>query len=235
MERSGQFGIVQFTRTLLRRRANVRTSRLFTIAFLASIAVTQLFVGSAEAQAPAAASTGGHKIAVVDIGLIFREHPAIKQRLSSVETSVKAADSEIMVKRKELQQVVESLKALNPGSPDYAAQEEKAAHLESELKLEANRKRKELAEAEAKIYFESYQQIAAAVQQIALHNQIDLVLRYNSEEMDLQNEDSVLRGLQKSVVYHKADLNLTPYVMQYLNRATATASPATGAPAGNRR
>ncbi len=213
----------------------MRTSRLFPVALLVSLVATSVMTTTASAQAPAAGSQG-HKIAVVDIGLIFREHPAIKQRLSTVEASVKAADAEITNKRKELQQVVESLKALNPGTPDYAAQEEKAAHLESELKLEASRKRKELAEAEAKIYFESYQQISQVVKKIAEFNQIDLVLRYNSEEMDLQNEDSVLRGLQKSVVYHKDSLNLTPFVMQYLTQAISqTASPTTGAPAANRK
>ncbi len=214
----------------------MRITRLLSVSLLVLLALTCLPISSVSAQAPADASSGGHRIGVVDVGLIFREHAGIKQRLSAVEATLKAYDAELMTKRKEIQTTVEALKTLNPGSQEYAAQEEKAARLESELKLEASRKRKELAEAEAKVYFESYQQIASAVKRIAEYNKIDLVLRYNSEEMDLQSEESVLRGLQKSVVYRKDGLDLTPVVMTLLNQAAATtASPATGAPANGVR
>ena len=207
----------------------MRNSRLLNVNVLGIVAALSIVAGTGSTQTP---TSPGHKIAVVDIGYIFRTHEGIKQRLGSVETTLKAYDTELKSKQRELAQGVEALKQFNAGSPEYAAQEEKVARLESGLKLEANRKRKELAEAEAKVYFESYQQIATAVQTIAQHNGIHLVMRYNSEEMELENEDSVLRGLQKSVVYRSTELDMTPVVMQLLNQGTQTANAgaATAAP-----
>jgi Skp family chaperone for outer membrane proteins len=203
----------------------VRNFQLLNVTLLGLLTTLAVTANTGLAQAPASA---GHKIAVVDIGYIFRNHEGIKQKLGTVEATLKAYDQELNNKKREMGQAIEALKQFNPGSPEYATQEEKAARLESDLKLEANRKRKELAEAEAKVYFESYQQIATAVQTISEHNGIHLVLRYNSEEMELQNEESVLRGLQKSVVYRAKDLDMTPYVLQLLNQPAQTAA----APAG---
>ncbi len=74
--------------------------------------------------------------------------------------------------------------------------------MESKLRLDMNRKRKELADAEAKIYFDNYQLIANGVKFLAQHYKINLVLRYNSEDMDLEKGDSVIRGVMKNIVYH---------------------------------
>ncbi|MDA8746365.1 hypothetical protein N9N28_17215, partial [Rubripirellula amarantea] len=75
-------------------------------------------------------------------------------------------------------------------SPEYSAQEEKVASLESKLRLDMARKRKELADAEAQIYFQNYQRIAKTVELIAKHNKVNIVLRYNSENMDLEKGES---------------------------------------------
>jgi Skp family chaperone for outer membrane proteins len=185
---------------------------------------------TSHAQAPAATGT---KIGVVDVGYIFKNHAGINQRLKSVETTLKAYDTELTGKRNSMQAEVAQLKTLKAGSADYAAQEEKLARMDSELKLEASRKRKELAEAEAKVYFESYQLISSAVAQIANFNGVDLVLRYNSEEMDLKDEESVLRGLQKSVVFRRDNMDMTQLVMQFLDKTsgqTQTPSASNGNP-----
>ena len=46
-----------------------------------------------------------------------------------------------------------------------------------------------------------------------------MVLRYNSEEMDLERGDSVIRGVMKNIVYHDEALDMTKGVMQYLDKA----------------
>jgi len=131
---------------------------------------------------------------------------------------LKAFDAELKEKRESLKTQVAKLKQLNPGSPDYAALEEKVAQMESKLRLDMARKQKELADAEAKIYFQNYQRIAAGVEFLAKHYKIDLVLRYNGEDMDQSKGESVLRGVMKNVVYYDESLDMTPGVMQYLDK-----------------
>ena len=44
------------------------------------------------------------------------------------------------------------------------------------------------------------------------------MLNHRSEEMDLEQNDSVTRGVMKQVVYHDSKINLTQAVMRYLEQ-----------------
>ncbi len=159
-----------------------------------------------------------HRIAVVDVAYIFKNHALIKAQVTKVESDLKRYDAELKTKRDDLKSATEQLNQFKAGSPDYANQEEKVAGMQSKLRLDMARKRKELADAEAKIYYENYQKIAEGVKFLAQHYQINLVLRYNSEDMDLEKGDSVIRGVMKNIVYHDEALDMTKGVMQYLDR-----------------
>jgi Skp family chaperone for outer membrane proteins len=174
----------------------------------------------------AAAEEAGHRIAVVDVAHIFKNHSGINAQVKKVEADLKAYDGELQIKREELKQAAEQLKAFKVGSAEYAAQEERVASMESKLRLEMARKRKELADAEARIYFDNYQLIATGVKFLANHYKINIVLRYNSEEMSLEDGDSVIRGVMKNIVYHDAGLDMTKGVMQYLDETMKTAKGA---------
>ena len=168
---------------------------------------------------------GGHQIAVVDVAYIFKNHTAIKAEVAAVEAELKAYDQELSGKRDELKNAAAEMKNFKVGSPDYAAAEERVAGMESKLRLDMARKRKEITDAEAKIYFDNYQRISAGVKYLANHYKINLVLRYNSEEMDLEQGESVIRGVMKNIVYHDEALDMTKGVMQYLDQAKVATAP----------
>lgn len=168
-----------------------------------------------------AQETSPHRIAVVDVAYIFKNHSGIKAQVTQVENDLKNFDAELKTKREALKAAAEQLKQFKVGSPEYAAQEEKVAGMESKLRLDMARKRKELADAEAQIYYENYQQIAEGVKYLAQYYKINLVLRYNSEDMDKDKGDSVIRGVMKNIVYHDDSLDMTKGVMQYLDRRIA--------------
>jgi Skp family chaperone for outer membrane proteins len=197
-----------------------------TIAFV-TLAVAALVPATVFAQQAASAPTG-HRIAVIDVGYIFKNLPEIKAQISKVEADLKKDEAELKQKREALKQAVEQLKTLKIGTADYAKQEEYVANLESKLRLNRSRKQNQLRGVEAKIYFDNYQRIAAAVKAIATHNNIKLVLRFNSEDMDLEQNDSVARGVMKNVVYQDSTINITDTVIKYLERQTNTAQVATG-------
>ncbi len=178
----------------------------------------------------ALAETQAHRVAVIDVAFIFKNHPAIKAQVSEVENELKSYDQELKGKSEELKQLAAELKSFKVGSPDHTSTEERLAGMESKLRLEMARKRKELSDAEAKIYYDNYQRIVACVKALADHNKIDLVLRHNGEEMSLEQGESVIRGVMKNVVYHNAAIDMTQTVMQYLDRmsvAGGTTAPRT--------
>lgn len=202
----------------------MRTS--LNTAFVLGLLAASVLQSAAHAQ-----DSAPHKIAVVDVARILKDHPGIKAQVEKVEQDLKNYDAQLSTKRDEYKQAVEQLKTFNVGTPEYSNQEEKIAQMESRLRLDMNRKRKELVDAEARIYYENYQMIADTVRKIAEHNRIDLVLRYNGEEMELEKQESVIRGVMKDVVYRSDRLDMTDAVMQVLNQRMGVAAGA----AANRR
>jgi len=196
------------------------------VRFLGKMAIL-LATATAITLAPAAAvaEDTGHRLAVVDVAFIFKNHPGIKAQIEAVEGELKSHDQKLQARREELKQAAEKLKTFKVGSPDYAAQEERVASMDSKLRLDMNRIRKELADTEARIYFENYQRIAAGVKFLAQHYKINVVFRYNSEDMDLEQGDSVIRGVMKNIVYHDEALDMTKGVMQYLDQTMTAAKP----------
>lgn len=199
--------------------------------FIGKLAIA-MAIGTLSALAPLAASAEDfHRIAVVDVAYIFKNHPGIKAQVSKVENDLKSYDAELTAKREALKQAAAQLKTLKVGTAAYTAQEEQVASMESKLRLDMQRKRQELADMEARIYFENYQRIAAGVKFLAQHYKINLVLRYNSEDMDMEKGDSVIRGVMKNIVYHDDSLDMTKGVMQYLDQTLKVANAqAAGAP-----
>ena len=169
----------------------------------------------------------GHRVALVDVAYIFKNLPAIKAHVSKVKGDLKKDELERKQRRDTLRQAVEQLKTLKVGSADYARQEEYVANLESQSRLHRVHKYRGLSEAEARLYCDSYQQIAAALRAIATDHNIQLVLNISSTEMDVEQKDSVVRGVMKNVVYHDSTVNITNTVMRYLEQQANAPQAAT--------
>ncbi|TWT50528.1 Outer membrane protein (OmpH-like) [Rubripirellula amarantea] len=204
----------------MRLNAKTATKLALTLGFMV--------LGAVAPTAAKAQDSNGHRVAVIDVAFIFKNHPGIKSQVAAVESDLKGYEATLNGKRDELKAAAEGLKTFKVGSPEYSAQEEKVASLESKLRLDMARKRKELADAEAQIYFQNYQRIAKTVELIAKHNKVNIVLRYNSENMDLEKGESVIRGVMKNIVYHDDSLDMTKGVMDYLDKVQV-ANSGTGA------
>ncbi|TWU38725.1 Outer membrane protein (OmpH-like) [Novipirellula aureliae] len=196
--------------------------RWFGKAAIAFATLAGFVLAPAPVSAQQAASTHppGHRVALIDVTYILKNLPAIKAQISKLEADLEKHKAELKQKRDTLKQSVEQLKTLKVGTADYARQEEYVANLESALRSYTIYKHRELSDAEAKTYYDSYQRMTAVVRAIATRNNINLVLRFNSEDIDSEQNDSVTRGIMRNVVYHDSTVNMTNTVLQYLKEQT---------------
>ena len=198
---------------------------------VAIVTLSTLAPESVSAQAPTqAAPSTGHRIAVVDVAYIFKTHPGIQAEVSKIEKEMQAFQAEVKANRAELQQIAGKLKQYKVGTPEYQDLEKEIAQKEAALRLKMASKQRELAGAEARVYFRNYERITAGVKVMADFYKINLVLRYNSDKLDLEKPDTVIRGVMKNIVYHDEDLDMTKAIMQYLTKQMEqqAAAPATG-------
>jgi Skp family chaperone for outer membrane proteins len=175
--------------------------------------------GTARAPAPQAAPAAQPSVVVIDIGYIFRHHNRFKQMMEDMKADLDAAEREFGGKRNEISQMAEGLKGFNVGSPDYNALEEKITEAQVRLQADMAKRKKEIVQKEAQSYFTVYREIEQEVQYFCERYGVNLVLRYNSEDIDPTNPQSVMQGVNRTVVY-QSRVNITLDILARLQPPT---------------
>jgi Skp family chaperone for outer membrane proteins len=204
--------------------------------------------GLPAAGAPAGALPGGpnrmaptqigvNGIAVVDIAYIFKKHnrfdqemKALKGRVEAAETDLKRMGDEIKKKQDQLK-AYDQQKTFAPGSPEYKRLEEQILKDTGDFNLKRSLQGKEFMEQEGKLYFKVSLEIDDAVKLIATRNNIALVLKFNGDDVDANDRNDILRNINKPIVYFDKNMDITPFVLQELNRSAPVAGPGGPMPA----
>ena len=79
-------------------------------------------------------------------------------------------------------------------------------------------------EQEAQLHFNTYAEVNELIGQLAKAQEIQLVLRYNSQEMDPKNPASVMQRVNGSVVYHNANNDITNVIIGRIRQLKGTAN-----------
>lgn len=195
---------------------------LIALSLVAAVSVA----APASAQQPQA-SPAGVNVALIDISHVFKNHEGFKQKTEAIKQEIKDFETQMNEQRKVVNQKRAKLNDFQAGSAEYQKLEAELAQEIANQNVSAELKKKEIFEREAKIYYETYQEIVQAVEAFARHHNIGLVLRYDSEEIDPNDRSSVLRGVNRQIVYQD-QINISNEILHMLNQqqAHAVAQPA---------
>lgn len=202
---------------------------LVAIAGCALIAGLAVYTATAQGPARAVASpqAGAHRIAVVDIGYIFKMHAGFKMKKADLESQMKAASDRLKQEQEALRKMAQDLQKMPPGTEQYKQLEEEIARRNADLQIRFQLQDKEFARKEATIYHTVYAEIEQEVDYLAKHNGLDAVLRFNGDTVDPDQPAQVMRNVNKLVVWFNEGLDVTPEVLRRLNvrYGTQTANP----------
>lgn len=173
---------------------------------------------------PLQAQGGGTNVAVIDINFIFKNHALFKAKMDDIKRDIETFEEHLRSQRTKITQQTERLKTLPAASQEFTALETSIAEQHTNLQLETSRKRKEILEREAKVYYNAYKHIEDAVALFADANGIGLVLRFSSEDMDPTKRESVLAGVNRPIVFQR-QLNITGQILNQLNRNAPPPGP----------
>lgn len=178
------------------------------------------FVGSATGQAPRAATKSDlpHKIGLIDMGEVFKEYTKFKTLREDLTGEIQQSEAKAKQIADEVQVIQEELKNLQPESADFRAREKKITELTSEFEAFRKNTQRDLMRKEAKIYHTVYLEVADAVKTFSEHFHYTMILRFSREELDSSDPQKVLAGLNRQVVYHQKDDDITDGVIEFLNR-----------------
>ncbi|MFM7070510.1 MAG: OmpH family outer membrane protein [Planctomycetota bacterium] len=182
---------------------------------------------AAPAAAPAARPASTPPVVVIDISEVFKQHSSFNQQLNALKDEIKTLDAYYQAEQKKIVGQRDKLTSFNAGSPEYKRLEEEIARMASDLQVEMALKQKNVAEQEAKVYFNTYNQIYKQVEVFADSYGIGLVLRHNNVQMDPQKRDTVLQGVNRAIVFQR-NLDITEEIIKRVNAANVAAAPAGG-------
>ena len=192
--------------------------------YLLVLALTTGLIAPAVAQTPSA----GHQIAIVDMGEIFTNCVRYKAAIEAMKTQTTALEGQFKADYETMKKMAEEMKALQPGSPDFRKRESEIGKLELDFKFRQAQARKDFEERINGVQFSLYREIDAVVKQIAVANNIALVMRHNTTQPNGNDPQQVLRAINQSVVYYNPGLDITKLVLSKLNENSA--APGTAAP-----
>jgi len=211
------------------RSADVKKSHRWAI--LAIVLSFGYLISLAVAQTPSPARsgqpTGGPRLALIDVTKIFKTHARFKQQMEEMKRDVQTAESRVKTERDAIDRIArEVLPQLNKGTKDYADTEEQLANRQAKLAVDVQRQKNEFLQRESMIYHNVYQEILQATDYFCRAHSIDMVLRFNGEQVDVQRPDSVLTFINRPVVWYDPGLDITDAILQDVNRPAANTGTA---------
>lgn len=192
--------------------------------FLLSQAPSQPGAAQPGAAQPAAARRAAPNIAVIDIGFLFKNLDRFKNGLEGIKRDYENYEKQVRDQQQAITTGAEKLKSMPAGSAEYRALEEQIAEMSTKLRLDMGRKQKDRVDQEAKVYYNAYKEIEWYVQRFADRYGIDLVVRFNAEEMDPNKPESVLQGINKFIVYNR-NLDISNQILSEMQANTPPAGP----------
>jgi Skp family chaperone for outer membrane proteins len=174
---------------------------------------------------PAAAATPV-KIGLVDMARVFKEYNKFEDMRASLKAEMEVALAEAKKIAADAEKVKEELKLLKAGSADYIKREADLAQLSSNFETKRKLANVQYQRKEAEIFQDIYVDSVGVIKLYAEHFKFSMVMRFNSAELDKTNPSSLANGLNKLVIYHRPQDDITDAVIDYLNRKYTPVNPA---------
>jgi len=172
----------------------------------------------------------GTRVAVIDIPYILKNHAPFKTELEQAQKNRVDLRRWANDENQKIRGEISKLQQYKTGSPENKQAEESIAEMQLRLRLQLAKREKESIEAEAQAYYRTYKQIERVVADFAFRNQIGLVLRFSSEDIDPANTNSIMSGVNRFVVFQNR-LDITDIVLEALPRAELSDTRGKGRPA----
>ena len=171
------------------------------------------------ASAVSAQETG--RVAILDVAKVFKDNTSFGDKMAALKAEAERLKGQVTAEQDRIKVEVMKLRDLKPG-PERNKREADLEQQHTHLRTTTRQAESELLSQEARVYFDTYREMQAVVEAIAQANGLSLVLRFDSEDIDPNNQQSVKKGLNRSLVFHRK-LDLTPLVSQQLNARMAAA------------
>ncbi|MFH5802481.1 OmpH family outer membrane protein [Alienimonas sp. DA493] len=191
----------------------------------AAAAALALSAQSGLAQAPAAAPTG--PVAVIDMAEVFANYDKFEDVRETLKNEIKAEGAKAEALAKEVQTIQAQLQAgtIPQDSEEYLQKAVSLKNKQTELQAEQMRISQRFMKKEAELYKEIYNDVTAMVKMWCERKNYSLVIRYKRDGVDdAKQTQDILQGMNRLVVYHTPQDDITDTIIYALDRSYSAKS-----------
>ena len=168
---------------------------------------------------PAAAQADSpHKIGLIDMGRVFKEYKKFEALREDWKAELQTNEESAKQLAGKVQKIMEEMKAFKPGSPEYVKLEKQQTQMAAEFESFRKSSQRTLMQKEADIYKTVYLESMEVVEKFAKHYGYTLVMRFNSENIEGEDLQKLQVGLNRVIIYHQPEDDLTDGVIGHLNK-----------------
>ncbi len=193
-----------------------------TLTLAACLLATNLAFSQAPSAAPSAAPAAPslHKVGLIDMAHIFKNYDKFKALTESLQKEIEASDADAkkMLDQLQARQQLLTSGTLAEGSPDYTKAETELLEMQTNLEAFRRKAQRDFLRKEADVYKTVYMEVEDAVTRYARYYKYTLILRFNRQTVDsAENPRDVISGMNRQVVFHRSDEDITDPILSHLN------------------
>ncbi|MCA9079242.1 MAG: OmpH family outer membrane protein [Planctomycetaceae bacterium] len=161
-----------------------------------------------------------HKVGLIDMAHIFKNYEKFTALTESLQKEIEASDNQAkqMLEALQAKQKLLTGGTLVEGSPDFAKHEAELLDMQTNLETFRRKSQRDFLRKEADVYKTVYLEVEDAVKRYAEYYQYTLVLRFNRQNVDsAENPRDIISGMNRQVVFHRADEDITDPILSHLN------------------
>lgn len=158
----------------------------------------------------------GQGVAIIDVAAVFKAHQTFTQQLDAIRNQAESLRTSSMQMQQDFARKAESLKQLEPSSQQFRDAETSLAKEAALLDMNQKEQIRNLMQLEAKLHYDTYQQVNSLIAQYCESKGITLVLRYSNDSLDEANPESIMLKVNSSIIYHQPGRDITSQIVALL-------------------
>ncbi len=185
--------------------------------------------GTKKSVAPASATASQaeppHKIALIDMGRVFKEYKKIEVLKEDWKAEFQVNEENAKKMTAQIQQVIEQMKEFKQGSPEFIKLEKQQTDLAARLGAFKQTAQRELLRKEADLLKTVYLEAMDVVERFADHFGYTLVMRFSSDTFEGEDMNKMQTVMNRTIIFHRPEDDLTDGVIRQLNKQFAGGQP----------
>jgi Skp family chaperone for outer membrane proteins len=160
-------------------------------------------------------------VVLVDVNHILKNCTALTEMQADLKTAVAVAENEVKARAENKKQMLEQLKQLQKGTPQYQQLEDAITKETTEINLRLTQGRRKFAQQEAQNFHAVYRSILAEVAAYCRQHGVRLAIKHDGKPLSEEDFANVFQSIQHHVLYADPGIDITQLILEQLNRRHA--------------